>query len=103
MSSLQASGAFIHLDPDEEQAYQQVLDLVRKVKKLNPELGETFVLNALVATGGEDLAQQIENWSGTVSDFDSRDRAAFCHGNGPRPDRIVRLKSMEEIINHSSL
>jgi hypothetical protein len=102
MSSSQASGDFVLLDPKEEESYQQVIDVVRSIKKRNPELGETFILNALVATGHEDLADQIESWADTVCEFEPRDRPAFCHGNGPRPDKIVRLKSMEEIINLSA-
>ncbi|HEX7484172.1 MAG TPA: hypothetical protein VF281_03400 [Candidatus Saccharimonadales bacterium] len=103
MSSSQTHGAFVLLDPDEEQQYQQVIDMVRSIKKRNPELGETFILNALVTTGAEDLADQIEDWSGTVCDFEPRDRPAFCHGNGPRPDKIVRLRPMEEIISMPAL
>ena len=99
MSSLQAHGGFVHLDPDEEQSYQQVIDLIRDIKRCNPELGEAFILNALVATGDQDLSQQMEDWSGAVSDIDARERSAFCHGNGPRPDRIVRLRPMEEIAS----
>lgn len=102
MSSPQAFGDFVLLDPKEEESYQQIIDVVRSIKKRNPELGETFILNALVATGNENLADQIENWADTVCEFEPRDRPAFCHGNGPRPDKIVRLKSMEEIIDLSA-
>lgn len=97
MASFQNSGEFIFLDPNQEERYQQVLDAVRTIKKHNPELGEAFILNALIATGGENLANQIEDWIEDICDIDSRERPAFCHGHGPRPDKIVRLKSMDEI------
>lgn len=103
MSSLQTSGVFAVLAPEEEQEYERVIGIVRSIKERNPELGEAFILNALVTTGSEDLADQIEDWSGTICQFEARDRPAFCHGNGPRPDRIVRLKSMEEIIGYSDI
>jgi superfamily II DNA/RNA helicase len=101
MSSLQTTGIYANLAPEEEHEYEHVISLVRSIKERNPELGEAFILNALVTTGSEDLADQIENWSGTICEFDGRDRPAVCHGNGPRPDRIVRLKSMAEIIGFS--
>lgn len=97
--SNQAGETFVYLDPNEEQAYQEVLDFIRTTAHKHPELAMAFFLNGLVFTGPEETADQIENWAGTVCEFESRDRPAFCHGNGPRPDRIVRAKSMMEIVS----
>ena len=97
--SEQTKNVYLSLSPKETQEYEVVLDVVRTVVKQHPELGTTYVLNALVATGSEEMADRIEAWSGIVCELDSRDRAATCHGNGPRPDRIIRLQSMEEIVD----
>ena len=98
MQPLQSKARFILLDPEQEEAYRQVLGVVRSIKNNNPEHGEAFILNALVATGSEDFADQMENWIGNICEEDSRERSALVHGNGPRPDRIIPLNSMEEIL-----
>ena len=97
------NGSLFSLTPEDTREYENVLDAVRGIIKKNPELGVDYILNALVATGPEELADRIEGWAGNVCAIDSRERAAFCHGNSPRPDRIVPVPTMDEIVAASGL
>lgn len=101
--SPQQNGSLFTLDPDETQEYENVLEAVRGTLKKNPEFGVDYILNALVATGPEELADRIEAWAQNVCSIEPRERAAYCHGNGPVPNRIVPVPTSDELIANSGL
>lgn len=91
------TGSFTHLNHDEQAIYAGVVATVRNIVASCPQLGAEMILNALVATGSEDLTDQIQVWADTVHEIEPRERAAYCHGNGPHADRIISLPRQEEL------
>jgi hypothetical protein len=89
---------FTPLSYEESQTYTEVLATIRHIKRNNPELGEAFILNGLVAEGDPDTADRIEDFSKTLVEVDPDFRAPFCVGTLPQPTRIVHVKSIAEIV-----
>lgn len=93
------NGSIARLTTEDEREYENVLDAVRGIIKKNPELGLDFILNSLVATGETEVADRIQAWATNVCAVEEGMRGIYCHGRGPRPDRIVPVPTMKEIEN----
>lgn len=89
---------FVNLEPSQQAKFESIVSYVRTIAATDPLVVDYF-LNALVATGPEEVADQIEAWAGKVCELDSRERTAFCHGNSPNAERIIRVPSMTEIVD----